>query len=93
MQLAQQAICDPHIEVFTHVNIIYDLYADLVNAEYVTGPPKRIFNRANICIFIYVFVCVYGRYLVVFSGNASSFASAFWAVVSKQTERSSSFVV
>lgn len=59
MQLAQQAICDlrdPHIEVFTHINIIYDLYADLVNAEYVTGPPKRIFNHANIYLYIYLYL-------------------------------------
>lgn len=75
MQLAQQAICDlrdPHIEVFTHVNIIYDLYADLVNAEYVTGPPKRIFNRANIYLYmciglsIWQISCCFQRQRVVF---------------------------
>lgn len=68
MQLAQQAICDlrdPHIEVFTHVNIIYDLYADLVNAEYVTGPPKRIFNRAN--IYLYMYQSVYMADILLFS--------------------------
>lgn len=68
MQLAQQAICDlrePHIEVFTHVNIIYDLYADLVNAEYVTGPPKRIFNRAN--IYLYMYLSVYMADILLFS--------------------------
>lgn len=68
MQLAQQAICDlrdPHIEVFTHINIIYDLYADLVNAEYVTGPPKRIFNRAN--IYLYMYLSVYMTDILLFS--------------------------
>lgn len=66
MQLAQQGICDlrdPHIEVFTHINIIYDLYADLVNAEYVTGP--RIFNRAN--IYLYMYLPVYMADILLFS--------------------------
>lgn len=54
MQLGQQAICDQrdlHKEVFTHINI----YADLINAEYVTGPLTRILNRVNICMYIYIY--------------------------------------
>lgn len=58
MQLGHQAICDQrdlHKEVFTHINI----YADLINAEYVTGPLTRILNRANICINIYTYIHKY----------------------------------